>query len=107
MAIISVVILLGVSLFANSVALYRKPISPGISDGTTTRRVPLRLLPSSYLSEVWTIYLSYETPMRYVGTCDRCRSPIRFGSLMFFTMEFVVYFVKTTETGMSAEVAQQ
>jgi hypothetical protein len=26
---------------------------------------------------------------------------------MFFTMEFVVYFVKTTETGMSAEVAQQ
>jgi hypothetical protein len=26
---------------------------------------------------------------------------------MFFTMEFVVYFVKTTETGISAEVAQQ
>jgi hypothetical protein len=26
---------------------------------------------------------------------------------MFFTMEFVVYFVKTTETGRSAEVAQQ
>jgi hypothetical protein len=65
-------ILLGVSLFANSVALYRKPISPSISDGTTTRRVPLRLLPSSYSSEVWTIYLSYETPMTYVGTCDRC-----------------------------------
>ncbi|KAJ0129487.1 Uncharacterized protein HZ326_27420 [Fusarium oxysporum f. sp. albedinis] len=82
----------------HAVALYRKPISPGISDGTTTRRVPLRLPPSSYLSEVWTIYLSYETPMRYVRTCDRCRSPIRFGSLMFFTMEFVVYFVKTTET---------
>ncbi|KAI8395892.1 hypothetical protein FOFC_21422 [Fusarium oxysporum] len=69
-------ILLGVSLFANSVALYRKIISPGISDGTTIRRVPLRLLPSNYLSEVSTIYLSYETPMRNVGTCDHCRSPI-------------------------------
>src|SRR4051794_14265631 len=61
-----ITILLGVSLFANNVALYRKPMSPGISDGTTTRRVPSRLLPSSYLSEVSTIYLSYETPMRYV-----------------------------------------
>ncbi|EXM15663.1 hypothetical protein FOTG_16016 [Fusarium oxysporum f. sp. vasinfectum 25433] len=37
----------------------------------------------------------------------RCRPPIRFGSLMFFTMEFVVYFVKMAETGMSAEVTQQ
>jgi hypothetical protein len=26
---------------------------------------------------------------------------------MLFTMEFVVYFVKTTETGMCAKVAQQ
>lgn len=100
-------ILLGALLFANSIALYRRLISPGISGGPAMRRVPLRLLPLSYFSEISTIYFSYETPMRYVGTCDRCRSPIRFSSLMFFTIEFVVYFIKMTETGISAEVAQQ
>ncbi|KAM5528604.1 hypothetical protein FOXYSP1_19085 [Fusarium oxysporum f. sp. phaseoli] len=36
-------ILLGVSLFANSVAMYRKPISLGISDGTTMRRMPSQI----------------------------------------------------------------